>query len=113
MRHRKLAALALATGAGIYVSALMVTAAAVAEPRTIVGSGGTGLPGTLVGDAAVVALAFSLPAILAGVWIAARRIAAAIGLRGALVICCLLIAGAFAHATLEHRPDLLARMMRL
>jgi hypothetical protein len=60
----------------------------------------------------MVALAFALPAIAAGVWLVARRIASAIGLRGALMICSLIIAGAFAHATLEHRPDLLVRFMK-
>lgn len=109
MRHWNWAVSALVAGAGVIVQAT----AAVAEPRTMSGPGNLGLPGTLIGDAAMVALAFTLPAIVAGVWLAARRIASAVGLRGALLICSLIIAGAFAHATLEHRPDLLARLTRL
>ena len=109
MRHWNWAASAVAAGAGLIVQA----AAAVAEPRTMAAPVNLGLPGTLIGDAAMVALAFTLPAIVAGAWLAARRIASVIGLRGALLICSLIIAGAFAHATLEHRPDLLARFMKL
>lgn len=95
----------------IICSSLIVVgtaAVAVAEP----GGRGlaltpAGLPSSLIGEAAVVALAFALPALLAGLYLAVQRLLRGLGLRGALVLGSVGITAAFALAVLEQRPDLL------
>ena len=91
----------------------VMASGAVAEPVLKVPIGPNGLPGTFIGEALTVALAFTLPALVAGAWIGARRVGRALGLKGALAIATLAIAAAFAGAVVEQRPDLLPRLAGL
>lgn len=51
------------------------------------------LPTTFLSDVVTVALAFSLPAILAGVWLMARRVFEWLGRRGTVVVGAVVVVG--------------------
>jgi hypothetical protein len=67
----------------------------------------TALPSTFAGEALIVALAFTFPALAAGGYLALRRLWRSFGLRSALLVGTVLIVGGFATAIAELRPDLL------
>lgn len=86
--------------------AMLATTPALAAAGAGFQVGPMGLPTSLVGEAATVALAFTLPALLAGAFLGAKKLFRSIGLKGALAICTLGIIAAFATIVVEQRPDL-------
>lgn len=93
--------------AGGATALTMTVTGVVAEPSRSLALTPAGLPSSLIGEAAVVALAFAFPAIVAGLYLVAQRLLRGFGLRQALVLGGLGIALAFGLAVIEQRPDLL------
>jgi hypothetical protein len=88
----------LAVGIGA-ICGLVTTAQAMGPPS---------LPTTFAGEAFTVAFAFTLPALLAGLYLLAKSVMRRLTLQRALVIATLTIAGGFAFAIAENRPDLVS-----
>jgi hypothetical protein len=89
--------------ASLALTSLMATYPAAA----LLPLGQTGLPTTFAGEALIVALAFSFPALAAGSYLAARRLWRSVGVRGGLIVGGVTVASALAVAMVDGRPDLL------
>jgi hypothetical protein len=71
------------------------------------------LPATFLGEVAVVALAFSMPALVAGLWLGLKRLGQRLGRRGALVGASLGVMAASAAAFLPMGDGSAAELTRL
>ncbi len=74
-----------------------------------VASSGTGLPTSFLGEIAAVSLAFSLPALIAGTYLAIKRLLSGHGLKGALAVSALTLCASFGWPLFDARPELLTR----
>lgn len=96
--------------AGLPIAMVAVTQSAAASSVLGLPLGKNGLPATWLGEALTVALAFALPAVLAGLFVTARRATQRLGTRGVVLVATsagVALAGAVA---VEHDPSLLTHL---
>ena len=80
-----------------------------AEASSMLGlpMGKNGLPAGWIGEALMVTLAFALPAIFAGAFVGARRVALRLGRRGIILVSCVVVAATIGTVIVDQRPELL------
>lgn len=84
-----------------------------AEATSLLGLpvGKNGLPATWVGEALTVAMAFALPAVVAGLFVGARRVTQRLGKRSFVLVSLVALVVAIGAVVVDQRPEVVQQLV--